>query len=84
MHSPQPKPQSEPQTHRAIRVWLLMVAALMFATLVVGGRRVSPDRALDRRMEAGHRRRSAVDAAAWQAEFDKCKTIPQFRDAMPA
>src|SRR5438876_493633 len=33
MHSPQPQQSSR----RAIRVWLLAVAALMFATLVVGG-----------------------------------------------
>jgi cytochrome c oxidase assembly protein subunit 15 len=34
MHSPQPQPKTSP---RAIRLWLLTVAALMCATLVVGG-----------------------------------------------
>ena len=32
-------------------------------------------------MEAGHRRRCRRSSeAAWQAEFDKYKTIPQYRE----
>ena len=70
------------QTHRrAIRTWLMAVAALMFATLVVGG--------ATRLTESGL---SIVewkpvtgvlppfDEAAWQAEFAKYQTIPQFRE----
>jgi cytochrome c oxidase assembly protein subunit 15 len=82
MHSPQPKPQSEPQaSHRAIRVWLLMVAALMFATLVVGGATRLTESGLsivEWKPVTGVV--PPLDAAAWQAEFDKYKTIPQFRE----
>ena len=65
---------------RAIRLWLLTVAALMFVTLVVGG--------ATRLTESGL---SIVewkpltgifpplDDAGWQTEFDKYKTIPQYR-----
>src|SRR6266850_21288 len=66
---------------RAIRIWLLAVAALMVVTLVVGG--------ATRLAEAGL---SIVewkpltgifpplDDAGWQTEFDKYKTIPQYRE----
>src|SRR5258705_7333396 len=66
---------------RIIRLWLLAVAALMVATLVVGG--------ATRLTESGL---SIVEwkpltgvvpplgEPAWQAEFDKYKTIPQFRE----
>lgn len=64
---------------RAIRLWLLAVAALMFVTVVVGG--------ATRLTESGL---SIVEwkpvtgvvpplnGSAWQAEFDKYKTIPQY------
>src|ERR1700704_1490713 len=66
---------------RAIRLWLLTVAALMVVTLVVGG--------ATRLTESGL---SIVewkpitgifpplDDAGWQAEFDKYKVIPQYRE----
>jgi cytochrome c oxidase assembly protein subunit 15 len=69
---------------RAIRLWLLAVAALMFVTVIVGG--------ATRLTESGL---SIVewkpvtgvvppfDAPAWQAEFDKYKTIPQYRERHP-
>src|SRR6266576_6770938 len=73
-------PRSE--THRrAIRLWLLAVAALMFLTLTVGG--------ATRLTESGL---SIVEwkpvtgvvpplgASAWQVEFDKYKAIPQYRE----
>jgi cytochrome c oxidase assembly protein subunit 15 len=65
--------------HRAIRLWLFAVAALIFAMVLVGG--------ATRLTESGL---SIVEwkpvtgtlpplgEAAWQAEFDKYKTIPQF------
>lgn len=65
---------------RIIRLWLIVVAALVFATVVVGG--------ATRLTESGL---SIVEwkpvtgtipplsEAAWQAEFDKYKTIPQFQ-----
>jgi heme a synthase len=64
---------------RAIRLWLYAVAALVFAMVLVGG--------ATRLTESGL---SIVEwkpvtgtlpplgEAAWQAEFDKYKTIPQF------
>src|SRR4051812_1438368 len=64
-----------------IRLWLLSVAALMVATLIVGG--------ATRLTESGL---SIVEwkpltgvvpplvEPAWQAEFEKYKTIPQFRE----
>ena len=66
---------------RAIRLWLYAVAALIFAMVLVGG--------ATRLTESGL---SIVEwkpvtgtlpplgEAAWQAEFDKYKTIPQFRE----
>jgi heme a synthase len=73
-------PRSETR-RRAIRLWLLAVAALMFLTLTVGG--------ATRLTESGL---SIVEwkpvtgvvpplgASAWQAEFDKYKAIPQYRE----
>ena len=66
--------------HRAIRLWLYAVAALIFAMVLVGG--------ATRLTESGL---SIVEwkpvtgalpplgEGAWQAEFDKYKTIPQFQ-----
>jgi heme a synthase len=66
---------------RAIRLWLLSVAALIFAMVLVGG--------ATRLTESGL---SIVEwkpvtgtvpplsEAAWQAEFDKYKAIPQYRE----
>ena len=74
-------PPNLDQRRRAIRLWLLTVAALMLVTLVVGG--------ATRLTESGL---SIVewkpltgifpplDDAGWQAEFDKYKTIPQYRE----
>ena len=69
---------------RAIRLWLLAVATLIFVTVTVGG--------ATRLTESGL---SIVewkpvtgvippfDAAAWQTEFDKYKAIPQYRERHP-
>jgi heme a synthase len=68
------------QRHRVIRLWLYAVALLIFAMVMVGG--------ATRLTESGL---SIVEwkpvtgtlpplgEAAWQAEFDKYKTIPQFQ-----
>src|SRR5262249_3660117 len=65
---------------RAVRLWLLAVATLIFATVIVGG--------ATRLTESGL---SIVEwkpvtgvippfhVPAWQAEFEKYKTIPQYR-----
>jgi len=67
--------------HRVIRLWLYVVAALIFVMVLVGG--------ATRLTESGL---SIVEwkpvtgtlpptgEGAWQAEFDKYKTIPQFRE----
>ncbi len=72
---------SIPDRRRAIRLWLLSVAALLFAMVLVGG--------ATRLTESGL---SIVEwkpvtgtlpplgEAAWQAEFDKYKAIPQYRE----
>jgi len=73
-------PSAEARRH-AVRLWLLAVAALMFATLMVGG--------ATRLTESGL---SIVEwrpvtgvvpplaAAGWQAEFEKYRTIPQYKE----
>ena len=55
-----------PASHtRAVRLWLLAVAAMIFLTLVVGGAtRLTEIRPLDHRVEAGDRRAAAVDRTA--------------------
>jgi heme a synthase len=78
MHSPQPQPKT---SHRAVRLWLLAVAALIFATLVVGGATRLTESGLsivEWKPVTGVV--PPLDAAQWQAEFDKYKTIPQFRE----
>jgi heme a synthase len=66
---------------RAVRVWLLAVAALMFATVVVGGATRLTESGLsivEWKPVTGVV--PPLDASAWQAEFDKYKTIPQYRE----
>jgi len=72
---------SSPQSYRrAVRIWLLVVAALIFAMILVGG--------ATRLTESGL---SIVEwkpltgwvpplsAAEWQAEFEKYQAIPQYQ-----
>jgi len=66
---------------RAIRVWLLAVAVLMFATLVVGGATRLTESGLsivEWKPVTGVV--PPLDAASWQAEFAKYQTIPQYRE----
>ncbi len=66
---------------RAIRLWLLAVAALMFATLVVGGATRLTESGLsivEWKPVTGIV--PPLDAAGWQAEFEKYRTIPQYRE----
>jgi cytochrome c oxidase assembly protein subunit 15 len=70
---------------RAVRLWLLAVAALIVATLVVGGATRLTESGLsivEWKPVAGVV--PPLDAAAWRAEFEKYQTIPQFRDRNPA
>jgi len=69
---------------RAVRLWLLAVAALMFLTVIVGGATRLTESGLsivEWKPVTGVM--PPLDAAAWQAEFDKYKTIPQYREHNP-
>jgi cytochrome c oxidase assembly protein subunit 15 len=66
---------------RAVRLWLLAVAALMFATLVVGGATRLTESGLsivEWKPVTGVV--PPLDAAGWQAEFEKYQAIPQYRE----
>jgi cytochrome c oxidase assembly protein subunit 15 len=71
-----------PVSHcRAVRLWLLTVAALMVVTLAVGGATRLTGSGLsivEWRPVTGVV--PPLDEAAWQAEFDKYKLIPQYRE----
>ena len=68
------------QRQRAIRLWLYAVAALIFAMVLVGGATRLTESGLsivEWKPVTGTL--PPLSEAAWQAEFDKYKTIPQFR-----
>ena len=72
---------SAPPPRRAVRLWLLAVAALMVVTLVVGGATRLTESGLsivEWKPVTGVV--PPLDEAAWQAEFDKYKLIPQYRE----
>ncbi len=65
----------------AVRLWLLAVAALVFITLVVGGATRLTESGLsivEWKPVTGVM--PPLDAQSWQAEFDKYKAIPQYRE----
>ena len=67
--------------HRAVRVWLLLVAALVFAVVAVGGATRLTGSGLsivEWRPVTGVL--PPLSEAAWQAEFEKYKAIPQYRE----
>jgi cytochrome c oxidase assembly protein subunit 15 len=69
---------------RAIRLWLLAVAALMVATLVVGGATRLTESGLsivEWKPVTGVV--PPLDAAGWEAEFTKYQAIPQYRERNP-
>jgi cytochrome c oxidase assembly protein subunit 15 len=77
-------PQCSASRRRAIRLWLLAVAALMVLTLMVGGATRLTGSGLsivEWRPVTGVV--PPLDEAAWQAEFDKYKLIPQYRERNP-
>ena len=64
---------------RAIRLWLYAVAALIFAIVLIGGATRLTESGLsivEWKPVTGTL--PPLSEAAWQAEFDKYKTIPQF------
>jgi len=74
-------PPSSPTSRRAIRVWLLVVAALMVVTVVVGGATRLTESGLsivEWKPVTGVL--PPLDAQAWHVEFDKYKAIPQYRE----
>ena len=73
------RPPASPRPH-ALGLWLLVVAAMVFAIVVVGG--------ITRLTESGLSITEwkpirgivpPLDAAQWQAEFDGYKAIPQYK-----
>src|SRR4249920_1047132 len=69
---------------RAIRTWLLAVAALVFAMVLVGGATRLTESGLsivEWRPVAGAL--PPLSEAQWQAEFDKYKAIPQYQALNP-
>ena len=71
---------STERRQRAIRLWLYAVAALIFAMVLVGGATRLTESGLsivEWKPVTGTL--PPLSEAAWQAEFDKYKTIPQFR-----
>jgi cytochrome c oxidase assembly protein subunit 15 len=67
-----------------VRLWLLLVAALIFVTLVVGGATRLTGSGLsivEWRPVTGVV--PPMDESTWQAEFDKYKVIPQYREHNP-
>jgi heme a synthase len=74
-------PPSAPTRRHAVRLWLLAVAALMFVTVVVGGATRLTESGLsivEWKPVTGVM--PPLDQQAWQAEFDKYKAIPQYRE----
>src|SRR5262245_50579079 len=74
-------PPPAPAHRRAVRLWLLAVAALMVVTVVVGGATRLTESGLsivEWKPVTGVL--PPLDQAAWQAEFDKYKAIPQYRE----
>src|SRR4030081_1593654 len=64
----------------AIRTWLLAVAALVFATVVVGGATRLTESGLSIvEWQPGARALPPLSEPEWQAQFDKYKTIPQYQ-----
>src|ERR1041384_5247971 len=74
------EPTSTHAAHRrAIRVWLLAVAALIFAMVLVGGATRLTESGLSiTEWQPVTGTIPPLSDAAWQAGFDKYKTIPQY------
>jgi len=65
---------------RAIRAWLMAVAALVFAMVLVGGATRLTESGLSiTEWQPVSGAIPPLSQAAWQAEFEKYKTIPQYQ-----
>src|SRR5947208_2789552 len=73
---------AQPQgRQRAVRVWLYAVAALVFAMVVLGGAtRLTQSGLSIVEWQPVTGILPPMSEAAWQAEFDKYQTIPQYRE----
>ena len=72
------------RNRRAIRTWLLVMAALVFAMVVVGGATRLTESGLsitEWQPVAGVL--PPLEEAQWQAQFDKYKAIPQYQALNP-
>ena len=78
MHSTVPRP--DPRQH-AVRLWLLAVAALIFVMVLVGGATRLTESGLSIvEWQPVTGTIPPLSEAAWRAEFEKYKTIPQYRE----
>src|SRR5215469_2673117 len=79
--SPMREPTSIYVTRRrAIRAWLIAVAALIFAMVLVGGATRLTESGLSiTEWQPVTGTIPPLSEAQWQAEFDKYKTIPQYQ-----
>jgi len=77
------EPSSPSQTHPhagAVRLWLLCVAAMIFLTLVVGGATRLTESGLSiTEWKPVTGVLPPLNDSDWQADFDKYKAIPQYR-----
>src|SRR6185437_4853121 len=65
---------------RAIRLWLMAVAGLIFAMVLVGGATRLTESGLSiTEWQPVSGTIPPLSQAAWQAEFDKYKAIPQYK-----
>jgi len=72
------------RNRRAIRIWLLTVAALVFAmVLVCGATRLTESGLSITEWQPVAGTLPPLSAAQWQAQFDKYKTIPQYQTLNP-
>jgi heme a synthase len=70
-----------PQSHRALRIWLWSVAALVFAMVVLGGTTRLTESGLSiTEWKPISGVLPPLSPADWLAEFSKYKAIPQYKD----
>jgi heme a synthase len=80
MTSPRSDSDRVERNRRAIRIWLLAVAALVFAMVVVGGATRLTESGLSiTEWQPVSGALPPLSEAEWQAQFDKYKAIPQYQ-----
>ena len=71
----------DPRHARAVRAWLIIVAALIFTTLIVGGATRLTESGLSiTEWKPVTGVLPPLSQGDWQAEFDKYRQIPQYRE----